>query len=183
MSGKPRILITGCSSAGKSTLLDAIRATGRIVVSEPGRRIVEAEKLTPTGALPWENPVAFAMRAKAMALQDLADVSQIEEAVYFDRGLLDAAVALQHAGGHLLADILPTDFPYSEVLVAEPWEELFQNDEARRQPFTDAVAEYDRIIAALTQLNIRWRVLPRVPVNERLASVIHHVDNDKGPRL
>ena len=141
------------------------------------------ERLAPTGALPWEDPVAFAMRAKDMAIKDLADVAKIDEAIYFDRGLLDAAVALQHVAGHALADILPTHFPYSEVFVAEPWEELFQNDEARRHSFTDAVAEYDRIIAALTKLKIGWTVLPRMSVNERLAFVTQRVDNDKGPRF
>ena len=93
------ILISGCSGGGKSTLLEALSRLGHATVPEPGRRIV-AEELRGDGkALPWVNLHAFAERAIQMAEADLAAAESLEGFVFFDRGLVDAAVAFEFAGG------------------------------------------------------------------------------------
>ena len=65
---------------------------------EPGRRIVEQELRQGGHALPWVDLAAFARRAIALAAADRAIPDDRGGRVFFDRGLVDAAVALQHAG-------------------------------------------------------------------------------------
>jgi predicted ATPase len=58
------VVISGCSSGGKSTLIAELGKRGYAVVDEPGRRIVKEELARGGSALPWVDGVAFARRAK-----------------------------------------------------------------------------------------------------------------------
>src|SRR5690606_37797479 len=91
-----RIAISGCSGGGKSTLLAELSARGFAVVEEPGRRIVRQELESGGDALPWIDMAAFARRAVEMAQDDHLAAASESGWTFFDRGLVDAAAALQH---------------------------------------------------------------------------------------
>ena len=100
------VTISGCSGGGKSTLLGELRRRGFATIDEPGRRIV-AEELTRGGrAQPWVDGVAFVRRAIEASLADLADAEASAHLDFFDRGLIDAAAALERLAGELLAESL-----------------------------------------------------------------------------
>ncbi|EBA07289.1 AAA family ATPase [Sagittula stellata] len=167
------ILLTGCSGGGKSTLLEALAARGFATVPEPGRRIVAEEMAGDGRALPWVDMTAFAGRAVAMARQDLDAARHLEGPVFFDRGLIDAAVALEHAGGPPLRETLGAAQVYAqEVLVVPPWPEIFAGDGERKHGFDAAEQEHWRIVEALGALGQTVREVPRVSVAERVAFVL-----------
>jgi predicted ATPase len=90
------VLISGCSGGGKSTLLAELHRQGHAIVEEPGRRIVQEEARTGGQALPWIDMAAFLRRALATALNDHKNArAGTGKWVFFDRGLVDAAAALQ----------------------------------------------------------------------------------------
>ena len=93
------VVISGCSSGGKSTLIAELAKRRYAVVDEPGRRIVKEELARGGSALPWVDRVAFARRAIAIALADRAAAGSLDGWVFFDRGLIDAAAALEHMTG------------------------------------------------------------------------------------
>src|SRR5215470_5862573 len=93
------VVISGCSSGGKSTLLAELGRRGHAIVEEPGRRIVKEELKANGSALPWRDAAAFLRRAIAIALADLALARALDGWVFFDRGLIDAAAGLQHLTG------------------------------------------------------------------------------------
>ena len=64
------VVISGCSSGGKSTLLAELGRRGYAVVEEPGRRIVKDELAGDGLALPWLDATAFLRRAVTVALAD-----------------------------------------------------------------------------------------------------------------
>jgi predicted ATPase len=161
-----RILITGCSGGGKSTLLAALAQAGHATVPEPGRRIVAEELAGDGAALPWVNPGRFARRALDMARADLTAAQGA--LVFFDRGMIDAAVALRHAEGIALETSLGGPSPYDDpVFVTPPWPEIYATDPERRHGLADAMAEHDRILQGLTDLGHRVIVLPKFPVLAR----------------
>lgn len=165
---KTCVLITGCSGGGKSTLLVELAARGFSVVEEPGRRIVREELESKGDALPWVNLAAFAQRAIALSIEDHATASQGGGWTFFDRGLVDAAAALQHATGKLLLeDLLATHRYHSQVFLTPPWPEIYENDAERKHGLADAVAEYERITALLPKLGYDVVILPKAPVSER----------------
>ena len=93
------VVISGCSSGGKSTLIAELGRRGYAVVDDPGRRIVKEELARGGSALPWVDGVAFARQAMAIALADRAAAGSLDGWVFFDRGLIDAAAALEHVTG------------------------------------------------------------------------------------
>jgi predicted ATPase len=106
------VVISGCSGGGKSTLLAELARRGHAVVEEPGRRVI-AETLAGDGsALPWIDMQAFARRAIEVALHDRAETQRHKGWVFFDRGLIDAAVALEHVSGEPVAEALCREHRY-----------------------------------------------------------------------
>ena len=63
----PFVIISGCSSGGKSTLLDELARRGHATVPEPGRRVVREEQASGGTALPWADTRAFVDRIVALA--------------------------------------------------------------------------------------------------------------------
>ena len=164
---KPRrILITGCSGGGKSTLLTALAEAGCATVPEPGLRIVTEELAGDGVALPWIAPGRFARRALAMARADL-DAAR-GDLVFFDRGVIDAAVDLRHREGIALEVSLPGRSPYDDpVFLAPPWPEIFATTADRRHALQEATEEYDRLVRGLADLGHHAVVLPRLSVAAR----------------
>lgn len=167
------VVISGCSGSGKSTLLAELQRRGFAVVEEPGRRIVRNELLNDGKALPWADPHAFLQKAIAVALDDIASVDSSGEWVFFDRGLIDAAVALHHLNG----EPLPTSFYliqhyHRRVFLTPPWPEIYVQDTERRHGLDTATAEYLRLLEAYPALGYGISILPKTKVEQRADFVL-----------
>ncbi len=149
-------------------LLAELARRGFRTVPEPGRRIVEAELLGQGHALAWTDLAAFARRALALSAEDRAGVPDDGMWTVFDRGLIDAAVALQHAGGPALAATLEgTARFHRQVFLTPPWPEIYAADAERRHGFPEAMGEYERLRAAYDALGYETVILPKASVSAR----------------
>jgi predicted ATPase len=170
------VVISGCSGGGKSTLLDRLAREGFAVVEEPGRRIVAEEVLGAGSALPWVDLAAFARRAIAMALEDRERMRATTGWVFFDRGLIDAAVALQHATGEPVVDALGRAHRYHRrVFLTPPWPEIYCRDGARQHDLGAAIAEYDRLLTSYRRLGYEAVILPKTTVEERASLIMRRL--------
>ncbi|WP_366653736.1 AAA family ATPase [Fodinicurvata sp. EGI_FJ10296] len=167
------VVVSGCSGGGKSTLLMELARRGYAVVDEPGRRVIDAERKSGGTALPWVDLAAFARRAMAMAIDDRAQSIKGEGWVFFDRGLIDAAAALQHATGEPALDALAHSHRYNRrVFLTPPWPEIYRKDADRQHDLDSAVAEYERLLDVYPSLGYDTIILPKVPVGQRAAFVL-----------
>lgn len=173
------VVVTGCSGGGKSTLLTELARRNYAVVEEPGRRIVEAELRAGGLALPWTDIDAFLRRAIAMAKADLDTAAHEHGWVFFDRGLVDAAVAL--------ASLTSTSAPaslrlsrryYRRVFLVPPWPEIYVNDAARRHDLQSATAEYERLLDAYASFGYEVTLVPKADVRKRADFVLSALEND-----
>ncbi len=165
-------VLSGCSGGGKSTLLDALAATGIATIPEPGRRIVAAALAGDGAGLPWQDPAGFATRALALARDDWHRAQALPGPVVFDRGLIDAACAHEHATGHLPPAAATLASRYNPlVFVAPPWPAIYAADAGRRHDYSAALAEYHRLIAFFPRFGYRVIDVPRRPVAGRVAFV------------
>ena len=172
-AGDTFVLITGCSGGGKSTLLAELAARGYAVVKEPGRRIVKQALAGGEGALPWVDPAAFARQAIVLALADREAARGYSGWVFFDRGLVDAASALEDLTGAPGLTALNAQHPYHRrVFLAPPWPEIYQTDAERQHAFETSLSEYHRLEQALPALGYEVIVLPKAPVAERADFVL-----------
>jgi predicted ATPase len=162
------VVISGCSGGGKSTLLAELARRGHAVIDEPGRRIVQEELAGKGSALPWVDGAAFARRAIEMALADREHARELSGWIFFDRGLIDAAAALQHVTGEPVVDRLGRQHRYHRrVFLTPPWPEIYATDAERRHALETALAEYDRLLYVYPSLDYEVVILPKVGVSAR----------------
>ena len=167
------VVISGCSSGGKSTLLAELGRRGHAVVDEPGRRIVKDELAGDGLALPWVDPKAFLRRTVAMALADQASAIASDGWVFFDRGLIDATAGLQHLTGEPLLEKLGQSHRYHRrVFLAPPWPEIYVQDAERRHGLDAAISEYSRLLEVYPALGYEVSILPKVSVAQRADFVL-----------
>lgn len=179
------VTISGCSGGGKSTLLAELKARGHRVVVEPGRRIVVEETASGGLALPWVDLAAFFRRAVDMALADRVAAAGHEGWVFFDRGLVDAASALEALTGDPTLRALCMEHRYHQrMFMAPPWPEIYVTDADRRHSFAAGVSEYDRLMLAFPGLGYEVISLPKTTTTLRadflLASLEEAIRELKG---
>ncbi|MGX7743300.1 AAA family ATPase [Rhodopseudomonas parapalustris] len=175
------VVISGCSGGGKSSLLAELKARGHRVVEEPGRRIIAEETAVGGSALPWIDLAAFLRRAIAIAIADHAAAATNTGWTFFDRGLIDAAAALQTLTGDQILHPLFTAHRYHpRMFMAPPWPEIYVTDDDRRHGFDAAVAEYDRLAATYPALGYDVVPLPKIPTAARADFVLGALAESKG---
>jgi predicted ATPase len=169
------VVISGCSSSGKSSLLAELGRRGYAFVEEPGRRIVKEELELGGSALPWMDRAAFARRCIALALSDFRAARRQEgKWVFFDRGLIDASVALEHLTGEPTLEALRRSHRfYRRVFLAPPWPEIYVLDRERRHSLETALIEYSRLLGTYPSLGYETIILPQVSVAERADFVLY----------
>ena len=166
------ILITGCSSGGKSTLIDALEALGFAVIHEPGLRVIREG-----GPKPWEDLPGFVEAVTRLSREDLHRAKDKDGIVFFDRGLFDAVSGRAEGEERPLSELMPSPFPFAEpVFYAPPWPEIFENTPDRKLPFEAAEKEAIRLRRDLGQLGIRSIELPRMSVEKRVQIVLGELD-------
>jgi predicted ATPase len=170
------VVISGCSGGGKSTLLFELQRRGYAVAEEPGRRII-AEELRSSGqALPWNNLAAFAERAVEMSLHDRTRARKMSGVVFFDRGLIDAAAALEHATGRSTLRTYSSERYNPRIFMVPPWPEIHAHDAERRHGLQEAIEEYERLLVAFSSLGYTIEVLPKVGVSQRADNIIQSLE-------
>ena len=151
--------------------------SGNVVVEEPGRRIVQEELRVGGPALPWRDPIGFARRAIALALADRAAICRPDGWVFFDRGLIDAAAALQHLTGEpALLPLGQTHRYHRRVFLAPPWPEIYVTDPERRDALDAAIPEYWRLLEVYRTLGYEVSILPKIGVPERANFVLSRLN-------
>lgn len=165
------VVLSGCSGGGKSTLLEELRRCGHGIIEEPGRRIVQMELENGGAALPWNNLEAFARKAIQLATDDLKQAASMPGLVFFDRGLIDAAVALQFIANEPLAQSRRNRY-YGTVFLVPPWQEIYVADGERRHSFAEAEDEFERLYIAYRELQYKVILLPKESTQARAQFVL-----------
>ena len=152
-------------SSGKSTLLTELSGRGYATVEEPGRRIVREEFVATAMRCHGWTVHAFARRAVTVAVADLAEAGHLDGWVFFDRGVIDAAAALQHLTGEPMLAIAQKYRFHERVFIAPPWPEIYVTDAERHHSFDTAVAEYQRLLEVYSSLGYDVTILQKVRVS------------------
>lgn len=123
--------------------------------------------------LPWVDGAAFARKAMELSLEDRRAAERRAGWVFFDRGLIDAAAALQHLTGEpVLAELRHKHRYNDSVFMTPPWPEIYITDAERRHDLGEAIAEYDRLCEAYPSIGYAIRLLPKIGVRGRADFVL-----------
>ena len=162
------VMISGCSGGGKSTLLSELSQRGYAVVAEPGRRIIAEARAGDGSTLPWTDAAAFARRALEMSISDFEAARGL---TFFDRGVVDAAVAVVATGGERPNAVIDS-LRYDRLFLAPPWPEIYVNDDDRRHSLDKALVDYEHVRQAYLGAGYSPVMLPRDTVPARADCVL-----------
>ena len=163
MSAPCRVVLSGCSGGGKSTLLDELARRGHACFPEPGRAVVREGRHDPA-----TDPLGFALAVIGIARAN--HEASPPGLSFHDRSLLDALVWFRRSGTALpgeLAGLSQTHRYFPKVFLTPPWPEIYVTDAERRHGLPEAIAEYDAILATLPELGYGPVILPKYSVAER----------------
>ncbi|GLH96770.1 AAA family ATPase [Phytohabitans aurantiacus] len=169
------IVIAGGPGAGKTTLIEALRAAGYATAPEAGRAIIQDQVAIGGPALPWKDPALFAELMLSWDLRSYRWAARRDEPVFFDHALAGLAGYYRLIGRevpeHVYAAVAA--FRYSgRVFVAPPWPEIYRTDAERRQSWAEAVRTYEVVTGAYAEAGYELVELPRVPVGQRLEFIL-----------
>ena len=86
----------------------------------------------------------------AIALADRAAADSLDGWVFFDRGLIDAAAALERMTGKpVLTALGQANRYHRRVFLAPPWPEIYETDPQRRHGMDVALVEYSRLLETI----------------------------------
>ena len=159
--------LTGAPGSGKTAILDQLRGTIRYV-DEPARRVLAEQRASGGTGTPDRDPARF------VELLLEAAISDHERALgggptLFDRGIPDCIAYAIHLGVDPGPSIRASDrYRYhDEVLILEPWEEIYATDDERTMSFADAVAFHSLLEDAFDRSGYRRVTVPRGSAGDR----------------
>jgi predicted ATPase len=168
-------VLTGGPGAGKTTLIEALRARGFATTIEAGRAIIRDQSEIGGPASHWTNPALFAELMLAFDMQSYRRALDEPGPVFFDRGITELAGYHRMMGmpapAHFRA--AAERFRYNtKIFVAPPWPEIFANDSERKQSLGEAVRTHDAAVKIYAEFGYQIVQLPKTSVQERLRFVL-----------
>lgn len=167
-------VITGGPGSGKSTLIDALAATGVATSPEVGRAVVREQLAHGGTALPWGDEPAFAEEMIGREIAAHAAALASGAVTVMDRGVPDVAGFLRVSGLAVPAhiDAAARTVRYNRrVFIAPFWAEIYAHDPERRQSPALAEATHAVMVATYRDYGYTLVELPRTSVAERVAFV------------
>jgi predicted ATPase len=163
-------VLTGCSGAGKSSIIQALKARGILCVDEAGRQIVQEQVRIGGDGTPWQDRIKFVELLLSRYMYLFEQITERTRPVFFDRGIPDLITVSEH---HRAAARI---YRYArKVFIAPPWPEIFRTDEERRHSYEDALAEYRLTPEAYREAGYQLIEVPKAPVSERVDFILQHV--------
>jgi predicted ATPase len=167
-------IITGGPGSGKSTLIEALTATGLHAMPESGRAIIRQQVADGGSALPWADRLAFAERMFQQEIRSWRAAHDLQGPVIFDRGVPDVVGYLNLVGLEVPAHIehAARILRYApRVFVAPHWPAIYAQDSERKQSIEEAEATCRTVSDVYIRLGYETVLLPLASVAERVAFV------------
>ena len=172
------VVISGCSGAGKSSLLRELADRGYRVFAEPGRQIVKEQNFIGGDGIPRKDIHKFVELCVSRSMHNMISAATTTSHVFFDRSIIDNFSGLEQMKGGAPAHIRKAvgAFRYSrKVFIVPPWPEMFRNDSERVHTYDDAVAEYETLLTTYRRLGHELVLIPKASVPERVDFILREL--------
>ena len=169
-----RRIITGGPGFGKTSILTALNRSNRNTFDEVARLVIKQEMARNSDHLPWLDNLAFSHKVLSIQKTQFNEASGI---AYYDRGAPDILAYLKHnnqVSFSELEDFLNSHSYDTKVFLTPPWQEIYQQDEERKESFEEACQIHDALVDTYAELGYDLIEIPKYTIKERLAFVLSH---------
>jgi predicted ATPase len=163
-------VLTGGPGAGKTTLIEALKARGFATTEEAGRGVIREQVQDGGDGLPWLDRERFAELMFDWELRSYRQAERSDGPVIFDRSLTDTIGYLKLEGLEVPAWMEEEAWRLRynrRVFIAPPWKEIYGGDEERRQSWDIAVRTCEVMVETYSEFGYDLVELPRASVSER----------------
>jgi predicted ATPase len=169
-------ILTGAPGSGKTVILDEFRASMRCV-DEPARRVLAEQRANDGSGTPERDAARFAQLLLELAVADHDQARRAGGTVLFDRGVPDCIAYATYLAVDPGPSVAAAErYRYQDdVLILEPWKEIYATDDERTMSFDQTVTFHDELIAAYDRAGYRLIPVPQGSVQRRVDFVRKHL--------
>lgn len=160
-------ILTGAPGTGKTAMLAALGELGVATVAEPAREVLAERR---AAGEPDLETAEFVRRLLLRSIEKHQRAQEASGVVVFDRGVPDCIAYATHLHSDPAEAMAAAEvYRYEpQVLIAEPWAEIYTTDEERRMPFEHVELFHERVVEAYEAAGYRLVTVPRAPLEERV---------------
>lgn len=173
-------VITGGPGVGKTTLLKALERKGFPVVAENARRIIQEQMSINGDALPWKDKSFYAKLMFEASLESYKrNVNgNLENAIFFDRGLLDSICYMKMENISLTEELnylVNTNRYHKKVFILPPWQEIYEIDNERKQTWKEALYTFEKMKQTYLEYGYQVIEVPKNTTDNRCEFILSHI--------
>jgi predicted ATPase len=163
-------IVTGAPGSGKTAILDRVGA-GIRCVGEAAREVLVEQRSVDGIGTPDRDASLFLDLLLERSIDKHVAAENWEGSVVFDRGIPDCVAYAVMLGVDATRSLLASQrHRYNnEVLLLEPWEEIYVVDEERTMSFADTVAFHRALTDAYERAGYSLVEVPRDSIDNRAA--------------
>lgn len=171
-----RVVITGGPSTGKTSLIQALNQKGFETFNEVARKVIKQQLDLNSNKVPWDDVTGF---SKLVLIDQINDFQSATEGInFFDRGIPDLTGYMNHGSRTLFSELIKAEkeFIYDKVFLLPPWQEIYENDNERRESYEGAKLIYEALKNAYTKSGYSPIIVPQLSLEERVEFILNHIN-------
>ena len=172
-------IFTGGPGAGKTSVLNHLRALGYHTVEEVARNIIQEQQRIGGNATHTGDQTKFTELMLQASIHNYQQMQHINGPVFFDRGIPGLyGYAIMTTGS------VPTQIQqavrhyryHQTVFLFPPWKEIYINDTERTQDFDEAVLTYEQLKDAHKACHYNICEVPNKSIEERAQFILSNIE-------
>lgn len=167
-----RIIISGAPGTGKTSIINTLSNQGYFCHPEISREIISGGTITP-----WQELDKFSeLVIRERVNQYNSATNKIE---FYDRSIIDSFA-------YLLKDKIPIKKSwhdlainhkyYNTVFISPPWEEIYTQDNERKENYKQAEEIHKYMIKAYKKYAYNICIIPKMSIKERVNFIIKQIE-------
>ncbi len=176
---KQLFIISGGPGFGKTSIINELSCLGYKTSDEYARKIIQEQEEINGDMLPWKDIKAFQQEVLKRRISFYESVRD-NEIAFADRGIPDQLAFARFRGfsPKILLDNV-TKYQYADsVFIANPWKEIYIQDQVRKETFEEAVKMHEVFCKVYEELGYQLVKLPQTSITERVNYIINFIEKN-----